>query len=146
MSRIDMLFQSALETLCWSETISIPSAKEMTSQGDLDSIADFRARAEAEGYIDGENFEGIEVETGAPRDEFREECEAFLAEVDEAFPENDFDAGQMGHDFLLTRNGHGAGFWDGDWGDDGDELTRIAKGYGNISLYLGDDMIAHFAG
>ena len=20
-----------------------------------------------------------------------------------------------GHDFWLTRNGHGAGFWDGDW-------------------------------
>lgn len=22
---------------------------------------------------------------------------------------------RIGHDFWLTRNGHGAGFWDGDW-------------------------------
>ena len=27
----------------------------------------------------------------------------------------DADDGQIGHDFFLTRNGHGAGFWDGAW-------------------------------
>lgn len=45
-----------------------------------------------------------------------------------------------GHDFWLTRNGHGAGFWDGDWPEPhGDKLDAVAKGFGSISLYLGDD-------
>lgn len=43
-----------------------------------------------------------------------------------------------GHDFWLTRNGHGAGFWDGDW-EQGDELTRIAKEFKECDLYVGDD-------
>lgn len=42
---------------------------------------------------------------------------------------------QAGHDFWLTRNGHGAGFWDGDWseGDNtfiADLLTKVAESFG----------------
>lgn len=33
----------------------------------------------------------------------------------------------LGHDIHLTRNGHGAGFWDRGYGAEGDELTRLAK-------------------
>jgi hypothetical protein len=45
-----------------------------------------------------------------------------------------------GMDFWLTRNGHGAGFWDGDWGDDvGERLTENAKAYREYHLYVGDD-------
>lgn len=44
-----------------------------------------------------------------------------------------------GHDFWLTRNHHGAGFWDRDLGMPGDELTRAAHQYGEVSLYCGDD-------
>jgi hypothetical protein len=36
-----------------------------------------------------------------------------------------------GHDFWLTRNGHGAGFWDRGLGAVGDRLTRAAKVYGD---------------
>lgn len=42
------------------------------------------------------------------------------------------------HDFWLTRNGHGAGFWDGDY-EHGDELTKIAEKFGSVDLYVGDD-------
>ena len=42
--------------------------------------------------------------------------------------------------FWLTRNGHGAGFWDGDWSDDaGDRLTKLAEGFGEQWPYVGDD-------
>jgi hypothetical protein len=34
---------------------------------------------------------------------------------------------RAGHDFWLTRNGHGAGFWDGDWPNSGKELTEASK-------------------
>lgn len=49
------------------------------------------------------------------------------------------DAGRNGHDFWLTRNGHGAGFWDRGYGDVGDRLTAAAHAYGESDLYLGDD-------
>lgn len=45
-----------------------------------------------------------------------------------------------GHDFWLTRNGHGCGFWDGDWDESVEkELTAIAKSFGQLDVYLGDD-------
>ena len=50
------------------------------------------------------------------------------------------------HDFWLTRQGHGAGFWDGDW-DDGlsDQLTDLCGNMGPTCLYLGQDDLFHFA-
>lgn len=32
--------------------------------------------------------------------------------------------GQIGHDYVLTTGGHGAGFWDRGYGDLGDKLTE----------------------
>lgn len=52
----------------------------------------------------------------------------------------DRDAAFGGHDFWLTRNGHGAGFWDGDWPElDAKHLTRAAHAFGSFDLYVGDD-------
>jgi hypothetical protein len=48
------------------------------------------------------------------------------------------DAGQAGHDFFLTRNGHGAGFWDRGLGAIGDRLTEAAHVYGESDLYVND--------
>jgi hypothetical protein len=53
-------------------------------------------------------------------------------------------AAQVGHDFWLTRNGHGAGFWDrwsgGTEGErHGDVPTEASKPYGTSDLYIGDD-------
>lgn len=45
-----------------------------------------------------------------------------------------------GHDFWLTRNGHGAGFWDGDWPEPmATRLTEESERYGEVDLYVGDD-------
>ncbi len=50
------------------------------------------------------------------------------------------DLKEAGHDFWLTRNDHGSGFWDGDWIECvGERLTRAAKQFGLYTLYLGDD-------
>jgi hypothetical protein len=46
---------------------------------------------------------------------------------------------QIGHDFWLTRNGHGAGFWDRGLGAVGDDLSKASKSYGEVYLYAGDD-------
>lgn len=45
----------------------------------------------------------------------------------------------MGHDFALTRNGHGAGFWDRGFGDIGDTLTDACRPYGEHNLYVDAD-------
>jgi hypothetical protein len=44
-----------------------------------------------------------------------------------------------GHDFWLTRAGHGAGFWDRGFGLVGDALTDRAKEFKECSPYVGDD-------
>lgn len=54
------------------------------------------------------------------------------------------DIERAGHDFWLTRNGHGAGFWDGDWPEFGDELTSAAHTFGELSPYVGDDGKLYF--
>lgn len=54
------------------------------------------------------------------------------------------DDGQNGHDFWLTRNGHGAGFWDRGYGDVGDRLTKASKAFGSADIYVGDDGMLYF--
>jgi hypothetical protein len=55
------------------------------------------------------------------------------------------DVEQVAHDFWLTRNRHGAGFWDGEYKlsefdhvyeNLGDRLTELAKGFGECNLYV----------
>ena len=49
-------------------------------------------------------------------------------------------AGQIGHDFILTRNHHGAGFWDRGLEEAlGNRLTDACDPYGSFDLYVGDD-------
>lgn len=52
---------------------------------------------------------------------------------------------QAGHDLWLTRNGHGAGFWDRGLAFGG-VLTSLATPYGAASLYLGDDDLIYLEG
>jgi hypothetical protein len=52
---------------------------------------------------------------------------------------------QAAHDFWLTRNGHGSGFWDGDWDDAvGERLTKSAVSFGQAILSLEDGKIYHY--
>lgn len=76
------------------------------------------------------------IENIAPAafDEAIEDCRAFQeAHADDLAQAGD-DA-QNGHDFLLTRNGHGAGFWDRGYGDVGRRLTDAAHVYGTWELW-----------
>jgi hypothetical protein len=45
-----------------------------------------------------------------------------------------------GMDFWYTRNGHGCGFWDGDWPEPyASQLTDASKAFRSLDAYLGDD-------
>ena len=76
----------------------------------------------------------------------REDCEAFieanatLLESIERRGRGDWTPDeQAGHDFWLTRNRHGVGFWDRGLGAVGDKLTEAAHTFGECDLYVGDD-------
>lgn len=49
---------------------------------------------------------------------------------------HDWSAEQFGHDFYLTRCGHGAGFWDRGKGRVGEQLTALCRPYGSADLYV----------
>ena len=69
------------------------------------------------------------------------DCARFESAI-ESIELGDHDPGSeyVAHDFWLTRNGHGAGFWDGDYPEpQATLLTDIAKGFGEVTLYVGDD-------
>lgn len=78
------------------------------------------------------------------RRKMRADCEAFVKTAREDLKEyagasRDFWE-SVGHDFWLTRNGHGAGFWDGDWPEpQASRLTEAAEAMGEVNLYVGDD-------
>jgi hypothetical protein len=56
------------------------------------------------------------------------------------------DSAAAGHDFWMTRNGHGVGFWDGDWEEPaGELLTKAAKEFGELWVYVGDDGLVYFS-
>lgn len=71
------------------------------------------------------------------------DCNAFIAKagklmeaLNEKLGTNDE---QHGHDFWLTRNEHGAGFWDRNYGKAGDALTDFAKSFGQCDAIIGDN-------
>lgn len=66
------------------------------------------------------------------------DCEQFQTKAEPLA--SDFPCSRVAHDFWLTRNRHGAGFWDGDYPKAiGDALTKLAHSFGECDLYVGDD-------
>lgn len=100
---------------------------------------------------DLESLEGFELSTEAKR-LAREDCEQFLfagkhliADLPEWYGKGDGGIyAYAGHDFWLTRNGHGAGFWDRGLGDLGERLTALSKTYAPIDPVVGDDGKIYF--
>lgn len=96
---------------------------------------------------------GPEDIDGATLDKMLADCTAFWStnettlESCDQHADDHFGCGleaQAGHDFWLTRCGHGAGFWDGDWPEpQATRLDEAAKRFGNVDLYVGDDGKIH---
>ena len=89
-------------------------------------------------------------------DQARADCADFLASLPRdshgrstldlaiEYAPDTYDERRAGIDFFLTRNHHGAGFWDRGLGPLGDKLTEHAHPYGEANLYLGDDNQLYF--
>ena len=69
----------------------------------------------------------------------REDVAEFVSANEALLIESGQSEEMIGHDFWLTRNGYGAGFWDRGLGDIGDKLTTACKAFPEVDLYVGDD-------
>lgn len=72
------------------------------------------------------------------------DCKRFQEENRDLYIKAGWSDEQAGHDFWLSRNGHGAGFFDRVTDTEenskiGDILQDKAKEYGQVDLYVGDD-------
>lgn len=99
--------------------------------------------------LDANNSEiDIAPETAA---KMRADCEAFIAanaadleSYAEQLGNEQWSPSELaGHDFWLTRCGHGSGFWDRGLGELGKRLSAAAHAYGSVDLYVGDDGKVH---
>lgn len=80
--------------------------------------------------------------SGMTRKRFEEDCRAFCEQNLEdltAVARGSYTWASAGHDFWLTRNGHGAGFWDRGDAPEWDRLDGSARGFGVLDLYVGGD-------
>lgn len=100
---------------------------------------------------DGRPLDGVEADPAdSCIDAMAADCAAFQAEHGGLLAECGASSERAGHDFWLTRNHHGAGFWDR--GDDDypkaarDRLTAAAHTAGECELYIGDDGLIYAAG
>lgn len=122
---IDAFTTSYIVCALWSSTDD-PEACRGEHLDDIYGLADISMRAIAQ---------------------MTEDCATFQfrhgAKLARAYAAPGYTPERAGHDFWLTRNGHGAGFWDRGLGGLGDELTSAAKMYGGCDLYVGDDGKIH---
>jgi hypothetical protein len=120
----DEFTMSYMEAALWS-----------SSDGEYESLESF-------------DFEDIDDHSRAA---MLSDCKRFQAEnsaaLDTYYETSGRGEAGAGHDFWLTRNHHGAGFWD----RDGDKLaqtklTEAAEKFGEVYLYVGDDGKIYQAG
>lgn len=72
---------------------------------------------------------------------FIADCTENDVDLDEWYAGN---SSRIGHDLWLTRNHHGAGFWDRGFREAGDRMTSIAHDMGGVDAYVGDSGHIYF--
>jgi hypothetical protein len=70
------------------------------------------------------------------------DCNAFRAQAGQLL--DNIDESQAGHDFWLTRNHHGAGFWDRGLGEIGETLTKLSHKFKELTPVIGADKKIYF--
>lgn len=122
--KLDAFTRQFLETALWAECDHDSDENNSDPLDKNYSITDF-----AEETI---------LKLKADCDSFLEDNRELLDEVNDTYHVDD---SQHGHDFWLTRNGHGAGFWDRGYLDLGEQLTKASKPYGSVFLYVQDGKV-----
>lgn len=120
----ERFFQAYLETAIWS------SSDETDDQGGEPLDKNYTVEA----------FTKVALKTA------RKDCQAFYDLHGDLMCQANADMSQHGHDFWLTRNRHGAGFWDRGYGAFGDELSTAAKAFGECHVLVNRKRLHIFNG
>lgn len=137
---VDAFCQGYAEALLWANTYTdCPDCGDETRQD-----CDYENQDLSYAYISpGRWWEGIGIDFTDAIDFLAANFETMVALSIHCAPGSRLDMygfwDCMGHDFALTRNGHGTGFWDRGYGDAGDILTDACKPYGEHNLYVDAD-------
>ncbi len=113
----------ALATLLWSSVVTIDESDNYHQADQFEASQELKDRV----GDDFARFEDMLYEL-LPDFDPAEDCRKLCDEQD-----------HLEHDFILTVNGHGAGFWDGDWESGEQFLSEICEAFNPIEIYLGDD-------
>lgn len=83
----------------------------------------------------------------ASMEKMRQDVERFMSENKEALEASELEPDQIGHDFWLSRNGHGSGFFARglEWSIE-KQLMEASHDFGECYLYVGDDEKVHVDG
>lgn len=119
MSLFDTFFKSYIETALWASS-------------DINNDENDDSSLENQNYlIDDFNSESLS--------KLKKDCESFFQSNFEMIKDV---LERAGHDFFLTQNRHGAGFWDGDWSKEiGDKLTKESHDYGEVDFWVSEGKI-----
>lgn len=121
---IDKIARSYIEAALWSSTIMSDDYPDM------------------EGDSFDEHFSYQDVEMSFLKKTYKD-IKNFINKAQNSKYGNileGIDEADIGHDFWLTRNGHGAGFWDRGYDKlVGESLTKIAEKFGSVYLYVTDN-------
>lgn len=130
---IDAMTRGFLECALWTATCNGQAEHDDCRGEDCDA------------GLDGLGYEVFSFST-YDHEQARQLCADFVTLV-QSFQRDildDLDPAQVGHDFWLTSQHHGAGFWDRGLGDRGDLLTKWSQTFSFESPYVGDDKEIHF--
>jgi hypothetical protein len=118
LNNLDSFTEAYLEAALWSSNDNADDSGGEPLDANYD-VSDFTVKALAEAI---------------------RECANFQEEHSHLWT----DSSHAGHDFWLSRNGHGAGFFDGPYPRDiRAELQKAAKTYGSCDIYV-DSGKLHF--
>lgn len=125
---LDTFIQAFKVALLYSETDGVDGHLD-----DTKTVADFSSEADSRIRSDCLAFVRANAAT------LHDVCDVETAKV------LGYEWASAGTDFCLTRNGHGAGFWDRGLGKAGTKLTSAANAAGELHAYIGDDGKVHVA-
>ena len=118
---MDDFTKAYMEAALWSSTTD--TGEPLDSKHGMDDFAP-------------ETVEQMEADCKA----FQEQNQGDLQEAYNLYENKEWSKeAQAGHDFWLTRNRHGCGFWDRDLGIVGDRLTEASGKWGECHVEVGDD-------
>ena len=155
IEKMDQFTKSYIETALWSSTDSFtyqhgPPKDQFDTEYDEEEPS---GEEEMGGEQLDKKYTIDDFELGT-LERMVKDCKSFYDKYSELYHKAGWADNRAAHDFWLTRNGHGAGFWSreideldpelyGNMTDDQFEevkevLTKAAKSYGEYNLYIGD--------